>query len=46
MRKEMNEGFTLLEERLDRLIAHVDSFLKFHYTLHGIKGHETTDEPV
>jgi len=33
LRKEMNEGFTVMEDRIDRLATHVDGFMKLHETL-------------
>lgn len=33
LRKEMNEGFAAVDERLDRLATHVDGFMKLHETL-------------
>ena len=33
LRKEMNERFTLMEDRIDRLATHVDGFMKLHETL-------------
>ena len=44
LRKEMHAGFTRLEGRLDMLIDRADAFLRVHYALHGIKGHERADE--
>ena len=44
LREEMHAGFTRLEGKLDRLIGRVDAFLRVHYALHGIKGHERADE--
>ena len=32
-RKEMNERFTIMEDRIDRLATHVDGFMKLHETL-------------
>ena len=46
LRKEMNEGFASLEDRLDRLVARVAGFLKLHYSLHGIEFHETKKKRV
>ena len=33
LRKEMNERFTTVEDRIDRLATHVDGFMKLHETL-------------
>lgn len=33
LRKEMNEGFAVMEDRIDRLATHVDGFMKLHETL-------------
>jgi DNA-binding ferritin-like protein len=33
LRKEMNEKFTVVEDRIDRLATHVDGFMKLHETL-------------
>ncbi len=33
VRKEMNEGFAVMEDRIDRLATHVDGFMKLHETL-------------
>src|SRR3990167_6759519 len=33
LRKEMNERFTVMEDRIDRLATHVDGFMKLHETL-------------
>ena len=44
LRKEMHAGFTRLEGRLEKLIDQVDAFLRVHYALHGIKGHDRADE--
>ncbi len=33
LRKEMNDRFTIVEDRLDRLATHVDGFMKLHETL-------------
>src|SRR3990170_5939114 len=32
LRKEMNERFTIMEDRIDRLANHVDGFMKLHET--------------
>jgi hypothetical protein len=32
-RKEMNEGFAVMEDRIARLATHVDGFMKLHETL-------------
>ena len=33
LRKEMNERFAVMEDRIDRLATHVDGFMKLHETL-------------
>lgn len=33
LRKEMNERFAIVEDRIDRLATHVDGFMKLHETL-------------
>jgi len=33
LRKEMNERFAVVEDRIDRLATHVDGFMKLHETL-------------
>lgn len=33
LRKEMNQRFEVLEDRIDRLATHVDGFMKLHETL-------------
>ena len=33
LRKEMNEGFAAVDDRIDRLATHVDGFMKLHETL-------------
>lgn len=33
LRKEMNERFAGVEDRIDRLATHVDGFMKLHETL-------------
>ena len=33
LRKEMNEKFAVVEDRIDRLATHVDGFMKLHETL-------------
>ena len=33
LRKEMNERFAVMEDRIDRLATHVDGFMKLHQTL-------------
>ena len=33
LRKEMNEKFSVMEDRIDRLATHVDGFMKLHETL-------------
>jgi len=33
LRKEMNERFTAVDDRIDRLASHVDGFMKLHETL-------------
>ena len=33
VRKEMNERFSSVEDRIDRLATHVDGFMKLHETL-------------
>lgn len=33
LRKEMNERFVVMEDRIDRLATHVDGFMKLHETL-------------
>jgi len=33
LRKEMNEKFAVVEDRIDRLSTHVDGFMKLHETL-------------
>jgi archaellum component FlaC len=33
LRKEMNERFSVMEDRIDRLATHVDGFMKLHETL-------------
>ena len=33
LRKEMNEKFAVVEDRIDRLSTHVDDFMKLHETL-------------
>jgi len=33
LRKEMNERFTVVDDRIDRLATHVDGFMKLHETL-------------
>ena len=33
LRKDMNEKFTVMEDRSDRLATHVDGFMKLHETL-------------
>ena len=33
LRKEMNERFAVMEDRIDRLASHVDGFMKLHETL-------------
>ena len=33
LRKEMNERFAVMEDRIDRLAAHVDGFMKLHETM-------------
>jgi hypothetical protein len=32
LRKEMNERFAVMEDRIDRLATHVDGFMKLHET--------------
>ena len=33
LRKELNERFAVVEDRIDRLATHVDGFMKLHETL-------------
>jgi chaperonin cofactor prefoldin len=33
LRKEMNQRFAVMEDRIDRLATHVDGFMKLHETL-------------
>ncbi len=33
LRKEMNERFAVVDDRIDRLATHVDGFMKLHETL-------------
>ena len=33
VRKEMNERFAIVDDRIDRLATHVDGFMKLHETL-------------
>ena len=33
LRKEMNERFAVMEDRIDRLATHVDGFMKLHETM-------------
>ena len=33
VRKEMNDSFSSVEDRIDRLATHVDGFMKLHETL-------------
>jgi phosphoglycerate-specific signal transduction histidine kinase len=33
LRKEINEKFAVVEDRIDRLATHVDGFMKLHETL-------------
>ena len=33
LRKEMNESFAVVDDRIDRLATHVDGFMKLHETL-------------
>ena len=33
LRKEMNQRFEVVEDRIDRLATHVDGFMKLHETL-------------
>ena len=33
LQKEINERFTVVEDRIDRLATHVDGFMKLHETL-------------
>ena len=33
LRREMNERFAVMEDRIDRLATHVDGFMKLHETL-------------
>ena len=42
LRGDISDGFTSLEDRLDRLMAEVTSFLRLHYALHRIEAPEKT----
>ena len=33
LKRNMNEGFAVVDERIDRLATHVDGFIKLHETL-------------
>ena len=46
LRKEMNERFAVMEDRIDRLATHVDGFMKLQRDPgYRSEGHERTDEP-